>query len=415
MYLLLAPEKIITSTAEENWINSGSKNIILLTAGDNIEYVELMKKWNGSIFKHIECFKKYASNDFISLRAIELAEQYKISKIIPMSEADILRAANLRKKLGLPGQDLESAILFRNKIQMKLHAKRHGIKIPRFKCIKDSVDIINFIEEVGYPVIVKPIMGRGSLSTFIISNKNELCEKLKEGFISDTCRYTDLLAEEFIEGEVYHLDGLYLNNQLNVISVSKYINNCLAFVNGNFLGSYTLSDSNPLKLKLINFGRTLLESVFVLPTNSLFHIEVFVDKNNEITLCEIACRLGGNGINDEVMMQQGVDIKMGFIRAECRYEGTDPTPFLSLRANISARVLIPPNTGKLLNIPMECNLDGVLRYQSKGSIGNWYKKMQMSNDEIANFLLGGETEAEIHEKISAVTNWFYQQVQWECL
>src|SRR3990167_8161144 len=250
MHLLLAPEKVITSTLKETWIKSGSKNMILFTAGDNQSYCDLMQDWNGKIFKHIEFFKNYATNDLIGLRATELAKQYKISRIIPMAEADILRAANLREKLGVEGQSIENAILFRDKIAMKRYAQRYDIAVPKFKCIKDTVDIINFIEEVGYPIVIKPIMGRGSLNTLVIKNELELCDLLNSGLISDTSRYSDLLAEEFIESEIYHLDGLQLNGKVTVMSVAKYINNCLAFFNRAYLGSYTLSSDNHLKNKL---------------------------------------------------------------------------------------------------------------------------------------------------------------------
>ena len=411
MKLLLAPEKIISSTSESTWLKCGSSDMILFTAGDNKKYRDLMKAWNHKIFKHIECFKNYATNDLISLRTLEIADKYNITSIIPMSEADILRAANLREILGINGQDTKNAILFRDKIAMKDRATLHNIPTPKYKCIKDGTDIAKFIKEVGYPIVIKPILGRGSQSTFIIKNKKDLEIQLNSGFISNTCRRTDLLAEQYIESEIYHLDGLQINNKIRIMSVSKYINNCLSFVNGSFLGSYTLSDENKLKSKLLEFGYKLIKEAFPLPKNSLFHIELFVDRNENILLCEIASRLGGNGINDEVMLQHGIDIKMEFIKAECNI--TDTETIHTQKANIAARVLIPPKNGKLLSIPNICSLEGVLRYNSRGSIGKRYKTMRMSNDEIANFLLTGENEHDIHKKIDNITSWFYENTEWQ--
>jgi len=411
MKLLLAPEKIITSTSEDVWLNSGSSKMILLTSGDNQQYISLMKKWSGHVFHQVECFKSYAINDFLCLRALELINEFKITKIIAMSEADIMRSANMRELFDIEGHASSDAVLFRDKIMMKDHAAKNHVPVPRYKCIKDGADIVTFIERVNYPVVIKPILGRGSQNTFIIRNESELRNKLDTGFISDTCRRTDLLAEEYIDGDVYHLDGLVINHEIRVISVSKYVNNCLAFVNGEYLGSYTLDDANYLKAKLSSFGRHLVEKVFPFPAHSLFHIELFVDKQDRITLCEIACRLGGNGINDEVMLQQRVDIKMAYIRAECGVTAIEEN--VSEKANIAARVLIPPKEAKLLFIPTSCDLNGVLRYQSRGVVGRKYRNMSMSNDEVANFLLVGQNEVEIQEKINCVVEWFYQNSKWE--
>lgn len=407
MNILLAPEKLITSTTKETW--DGFTNIILFTSRSD-EYTKFLGGWPQDIFSHIEMFDQYATNDTIELMLIEYSKKYKISNIIPMTEADVLRAALVKEKLGIDGLSYTQAIKFRDKIVMKEIAKEFGIKIPRFKRIRHTLDLLDFVKEVSYPIIIKPILGRGSLNTICISNEAELRKLLNTGFISNTSRYSDLLAEEYIEAQIYHIDGLQINHKIRTISVSKYVNNCLSFVGGSYLGSYTLDVNNPLRNELIEFSCNLMNAAFVLDKNALFHIEVFIDKNGKISLCEIACRMGGNGINDEVMLQQGNDIKMDFIRAECGIGCDSKTE--SATYPVSGRLLIPPKEAQLVSIPNTCNIDGVIKYQARGKKGNCYKKMLMSNDEIANFLIAAKDEVEINDKISKLASWFNNQVIW---
>lgn len=409
MIILLAPEKIITSTSIDQWAELKQYDIVLFTSQSD-RYSDYLARFN--VFKQIEYFENYALNDLVEFKLYEYADKFKISNIISMTETDILRAAVVREKLKLEGSLPGSVIQFRDKIIMKEIARTSGINTPRFKRIKYTTDLLDFIDEVGYPIIIKPILGRGSFNTFSILNQSDLKKHLKNGFISNTSRYTDLLAEEYIDANIYHIDGLQLEYKIQTISVSRYINNCLSFVNGSYLGSYTLAFNNALRNELINFSTKLLGQAFQLPKNSLFHIEVFVENNGKISLCEIAARIGGNGINDEVRLQQGIDIKMEYIKAECRSQFESPEYNKSVHP-VAGRLLIPPKEGQLLSIPDFCNMEGVIRYENRGFPQKKYKKMSMSNDEIANFLLVSSGEEEINEKIKLLVSWFDQKVIWQ--
>ena len=411
MIILLAPEKIISSTSKIHWLELVDHNVVLFTSKSD-ENMSFLNDWIGSVFKHIEFFDNYAMNDTVELKLLEYASKYDISNIIPMTEADILRTSIVKEKLKISGLKFSEAIKFRDKIIMKELAQKHNVNVPRFKRIKHSIDLFDFINEVNYPIIIKPILGRGSLNTLFVSNRDELDVLLNNGLISNTSRYTDLLAEEYLDAQIYHIDGLQLNNKIKVMSVSKYVNNCLSFVNGSYLGSYTLDMQNPLRADLINFSTYLLNDVFHAYKNSIFHIEAFVDSNNKISLCEIACRLGGNGINDEVKLQQGVDIKMEFIKSECGIE-SNLNFSVEQYHPIAGRLLIPPKDGKLISIPATCEMDGVVKYQPRGKSGNHYKKMIMSNDEIANFLIISGNEKEMCERISQLSCWFDEKVVWD--
>lgn len=62
-----------------------------------------------------------------------------------------------------------------------------------------SIEEIDYdkIEELGYPVVIKPTHGGSSVATFIIKDKSEVLHAVEEGFKWDT----EVMIEKFIKGE----------------------------------------------------------------------------------------------------------------------------------------------------------------------------------------------------------------------
>lgn len=61
-----------------------------------------------------------------------------------------------------------------------------------------AIEDINYekIEEYGYPVMVKPVSGGGSVATFIVKKKEDVEEAVREGLIWDE----EIMIEKFIPG-----------------------------------------------------------------------------------------------------------------------------------------------------------------------------------------------------------------------
>src|SRR3982751_139259 len=109
MNLLLASEKLITSTSKDEWAKLTACDIILFTSGDNPTYCKNLASWKGAIFKDIYHFKDYAYNDVIIPEILRLNKSIKLNNIIAMTEADILRVAVVKQKLNMSGMAVEDA------------------------------------------------------------------------------------------------------------------------------------------------------------------------------------------------------------------------------------------------------------------------------------------------------------------
>lgn len=76
--------------------------------------------------------------------------------------------------------------------------KAAGIRTAPWINLRD-ISELNFedIEELGYPVVIKPTHGGSSVATFIIKDKSEVLNAVEEGFKWDN----EVMIEKFIKGE----------------------------------------------------------------------------------------------------------------------------------------------------------------------------------------------------------------------
>lgn len=126
----------------------------------------------------------------------------KIDFIESNNEYWLEQDANLRTdfnvKTGFLRKDVKK---IRHKSEMKKYYKKAGVKVARYYLVKTLEGCKKFIEEVGYPVIVKPDSGVGASDTHKIKNE----EQLKAFLATKPKNY---IMEEFIEAEVNSYEAI---------------------------------------------------------------------------------------------------------------------------------------------------------------------------------------------------------------
>lgn len=406
--LLFAPPKIILQTSAEDWKNSVGDDAVLFTDEGGAEKISQHVK---NSFSKIEFFKNFNENDSVEKRAIELHEIHNFTNIVALAEIDVLRTARLRKKLQLPGPKPPEVKFFRDKYKMKQLAQKRGIPVANFRRMNNAIDLIEFIEDNQFPVVVKPIDGRGSAGVEILQNDEDLNRYLNSG---DLAKHGPRLVEQFIEGDMYQANGLYINGKCVLISVVKCVNSCLQFLHGDFLGLCMLADDNPLKHEVINFTRHLLEHVLPMPNEGLFHVEIFHTPDDKLVLCEAACRLGGCIVNDEIRQSFLVDVRMEYLKTQCLPDYHSPLLNNPLTTGkLLGQLNIPPLQGVLKYLPDTCPHEGAVFYKTNGVVGKYYDKMQFTNGEIVSFLVKGESELQIQSRFYELADWFAKNAEWE--
>jgi len=354
-------------------------------------------------FQNIVGFENIEGNDSVYSYLLDLNKQNKIEKVVAAHEFDLQKAAYLRDYLKIPGQTGESANAFRDKYEMKKLLK-NVVKTPSFKKIANVFDVITFKEENGYPFVVKPVDSAGSVGVEIIKTDEDLHRVLEKGIESN------LIAESFVEGDMYHVDGLYADGELLLSQPSIYLNGCLAFQENKYLASVMLEEGNPYYNRL---NKATKEVLLHLPTPDhaiAFHAEFFVTPQDEIIFCEIASRVGGGMVPEGIKHTTGIDLLVESIRGQAGLALNN----IESNGLLGGFIIIPPKKGKLISIneqlPYEWALDC---YTKEENIGREFDGPHSSVDSIVQLVVVGKNEAEIKHRIEMVNEWFEENTVWD--
>lgn len=114
------------------------------------------------------------------------------------------------------GDKSDSVMRYKTKSNMKAFYQKAGVPVARYHLVSTLPEGKKFVEEVGYPVIVKPDDGVGANATWKISNDAEL-----EGFYNQHLR-TQYIMEEFVPGYIQSYDGITDQNG-NIIFQTSHI------------------------------------------------------------------------------------------------------------------------------------------------------------------------------------------------
>jgi hypothetical protein len=237
-----------------------------------------------------------------------LVRNHGIARIVALQEKSVLLAAQLRTQFGLAGTDYATALKFRDKVVMKEVASRAGIRVPRYQAIDSPADF----EAISWPVerfVLKPRDGLGAMGVQILDSVAECRRRWSLLAQSET----SFEVEEFVTGDIYHCDGVLQNGELRHCVVSKYVGNPSSFGLDGFLGTYVVGDP-AVSRRMTAFTDSVLDALGLV--DGVCHLELFRTPQDDLVLCEVACRPGGGLIAATVRRCSGVDLISAAIHVE---------------------------------------------------------------------------------------------------
>jgi biotin carboxylase len=148
------------------------------------------------------------------------AQTGPVQRLIGVLEQLQVPLAEVREHLGIEGLDVATAINFRDKAQMKSVLRAAGVPCARHRLADSPAAAMGFVEEVGFPVVVKPPAGAGAKSTFRLDDAGDLRAWLDAA--PPTSERVALL-EEFLTGEEGSFDSVTVDRNLVWHSISHYL------------------------------------------------------------------------------------------------------------------------------------------------------------------------------------------------
>jgi hypothetical protein len=223
-------------------------------------------------------------------------------------------AARLREALGAPGMGVAQAQTFRNKDLMKQKVTAAGIRTARHASATTIAQVREAAQEIGYPVIVKPIAGAGSMDTVRANNEPEL-----ERALAQVRTYDEVNVEEFIEGEEFTYDTICIDGRIVYENVCYYRPNPLIARSTEWISPQTIAlrDLSPVEVKAgVALGHDVLKALEF--GTGFTHMEWFYTAKGEAIFGEIAARPPGAHTVDLMNFVGDVDLFDGYGEADLK-------------------------------------------------------------------------------------------------
>ena len=173
---------------------------------------------------HYEQAKSVLDESELSRLARGIHARLPFSSVETIDEPAIVPAARVRQLLGAPGLTVPQATLCRDKAAMKDAWRAAGIPCAASAKVIDRKGAEDFAEREGFPLVVKPLAGFGTLDTFRVTTTDELGRALDRLKPSDT---RPIVVEEFIEGHEGFYDTITAGGVIAHRFVGHYHPTCL--------------------------------------------------------------------------------------------------------------------------------------------------------------------------------------------
>lgn len=311
-----------------DWLADYPGDIVVLAARDKFALFGEPVPEGDQGFTRLELCDDY-DGEAVTARALELAEEYDVQHIVAHHEADLVRAAALRERLGLEGAWSADVEPFRDKALMKRLARKAGIPIAPHIAPGTAAAARAFAATHGFPVVFKDRTGYNSIGLRIPRDQNELERHLAEAFPGGRPR-DDVLMEAYVAGRMCHVDGLVIDGEVAAAWPSQYQYELSSFAaDPGPRVDLTLDVDDPLTPRLLELTERTLKALTPERTrlpHHAFHAEVFHTPDDRLVLCEIACRSGGAKIREVFRTLFGVRLAEFVTRAEAGLPLPAPPP-----------------------------------------------------------------------------------------
>lgn len=263
---------------------------------------------------------EYIAGDFSDKEFVyNLAKDNNVSAIVSgCNDFAYISTAYACEKLNLPGHDTyENAVTVHHKNKFMSVLKLAGVRTPKtFEC-SDFSECVKAVEEINFPIILKPVDLTGGKGVSTCNSMKEL-EIAYENALKWS-REKIVVIEEFIVGENHGASFLLKNQKV----VFAFFDNEQYYLN-KYLVSGACHPSN-----LNDFSKNQLISdvekvaKYLNLADGLFHTQFICDKNNFPVIIDPCRRSPGDLYIKFVKYSTEVDYPLQIVKAEIGQELDD--------------------------------------------------------------------------------------------
>lgn len=257
----------------------------------------------------------------------DVARRRKINRLVALEEYDVIPAALAREHFCLDGMSGTVARNFRDKMAMRVAARRAGVLVPDFVHVMNGAEVADFLQSVPAPWMLKPRSDVSAVGIKKLSGEDEVWQAVRELDLRKATgeRSSYFLLERYVKGQVFHVDSIVQNGRVIFAHASRYGRPPIevAHQGGVFLSSGIKRDSEEEKQLLI-VNAAVLRGLGL--ERGAAHAEfIRSDDDGQFYFLEVGARVGGAFIAETVEAATGVNLW----RAWAQVELDETTPVMN--------------------------------------------------------------------------------------
>lgn len=283
-------------------------------------------------------------------QVLEIAKKEDIDGILTYaSDVAAPTVAYVADKLGLPGDPYESVCIMTDKAKTRAFLKENGFNVPDSIEVHSYEEAVRAIEEIGLPVMVKPVDSSGSKG---VSKVNEL-DELSHGFsyAKSFSRSGRVIVEQFIKRKGYQVDAdcfLY-DGELKYFNPMDQHQDVIAPYSPIGISGPSVSEAAKAE-EATNEVRRMLQLLNM--RFGAYNVEYIFDEEDRLYILEIGPRSGGNLIPDVIQEGVGIDLRRYLIKA-CLGESCSDVCMMPFSRNVTSFIVHSQEDGLFVGLDMD--------------------------------------------------------------
>ncbi|WP_405996979.1 ATP-grasp domain-containing protein [Streptomyces sp. NBC_00829] len=254
-----------------------------------------------------------------AVRKLADDESEPFSAVVTFAEAPVPSVARVAAEFGLPSVSERAARLARDKWVMREAFAAGDVPQPRYGIAHTLDEARDIARRTGFPLVMKPVLGTGSMFVRSVENEEELAEHFEfflkgawEQFAYDPLHQTaqreyegGLLLEEFVPGAEICVESLVHNGITHTLAIHDK-----PLPTGPTFEEVYACTPTRLPKAVVDAVEEATRAVHraLGITTGATHVEFRLRGDAEPVVLEAAARMGGGPIYRSVLLSTGVDM-----------------------------------------------------------------------------------------------------------
>ena len=326
----------------------------------------------------------------------EIAGVMTIANDVPMT------VATVAEHFKLPGISIDSSIIASDKFLMKESFRSENVKTSKFTEVSCHVEIVEVAEKWGWPLVIKPVDGRGARGVLLIDKDSDHIWAYNESL--DSSGVERVMVESFLSGTQISTESMMIDSKCYTPAYSdRNYSHLDAFA------PYIIEDGGTMPALLTDEEREAINNLVERGALAMGITDGIVKGDIVMTeegpaIIELAARLsGGYFATDQIPLSTGVDL----VSAAIKYAVGEPVEPEDLKPRYergaAIRFFFPPEgvISEIKGVSELSSMPGVKKSAVYRSEGERQPQIKTHPDRGGFVIADGEDRAEALRKVEA--------------